>query len=85
MEDGNCTVCSEKCNWIVHKNASYKFDSVVIRVKKTYTEMKKKYENAIGIKLTHESFIVKLLLDVKCIFVGVEERITKMNRCKKKT
>lgn len=84
MEDGNCTVCSEKCNWIVHKNASYKFDSVVIRVKKTYTEMKKKYEDAIGIKLTHESFIEKLLLDVKCIFVGVEERITKMNRCKKR-
>lgn len=82
MKDGYCAICSDKCNWNVHKNTPYKFDFVVKKVKKTYTEMKKKYEEAKGLKLTHELFIKELLLDVKCIFIGVTERMMKMELCK---
>lgn len=82
MKDGFCTVCSKKCKWNDHKNRPYKFDYVVKTVKKTYTEMKQKYEKAIGSKLTHESFIEELSYDIESLFNCVNERMTRMNRCK---
>lgn len=82
MKDGNCTVCSQKCKWNVHRNAVYKFDYVVKRVKKTYTEMKQKYEKAIGFKMTHRSFIENLSLEVQTLFSDVKKNMTRMNICK---
>lgn len=82
MKDGNCSICSDKCNWNDHTTAPYKIDFVVQKVTKTYTEMKKRYEEAKGLKLTHEYFIKELLFDVKIIFLGVTERMMKMKLCK---
>lgn len=82
MKDGFCTVCIKKCKWTEHKNARYKFVYVTEKVKKTYTEMKQKYEEAKGSKLTHESFIANLSKDVEHLFAYVNGMMTKMNRCK---
>lgn len=82
MKDGYCTVCIKKCIWKEHKNARYKFIYVTDKVKKTYTEMKQKYEKAIGSKLTHESFIANLSKDVEHLFAYVNGMMTKMNNCK---
>lgn len=82
MENGYCTICSKKCKWTDHRNAPYKFDLIVKNVKKTYTEMKMKFEKAKGQKLTHESLIKELLHDVKDIFDSVKEMMTNMNCCK---
>lgn len=82
MKDGYCTVCSKKCFWKEHKNANYRFDYVVIPVKKTYTKMKQKYEKALGSKLTHGSFIEKLSCEVDKLFLNVGKKMTRMNRCK---
>lgn len=82
MKDGFCTVCSKKCKWNDHKNRPYKFDYVVKTVKKTYTETKLNYEKAIGSKLTHESFIEELAYEIESLFNCVNERMTRMNRCK---
>lgn len=82
MKDGYCTVCIKKCIWKEHKNARYKFIYVTDKIKKTYTEMKQKYEKAIGSKLTHESFIANLSKDVEHLFAYVNGMMTKMNNCK---
>lgn len=82
MKNGYCTICSKKCKWNDHKYASYKFAFVVKNVKKTYIEMKIKYEKAKGQKLTHEFLIKELLNDVKEIFDSVKEMMTNMNCCK---
>lgn len=82
MKDGYCTVCSKKCFWNEHKNAGYKFDYVVKKVRKTYIEMKQKYEKALESKLTYGSFIEKLSCDVDKLFLNVGQKMTKMNRCK---
>lgn len=82
MKDGYCTVCSQKCFWNVHRNAGYKFDYVVKKVKKTYIEMKQKYEKALGSKLTHGSFIEKLSCEVHSLFLNVGKKMKRMNLCK---
>lgn len=82
--DGNCTVCIKKCNWTEHKNTRYIFKYTTERVRKTYIEIKQKYEKAKGVKLTHKSFIEGLTRDVDKLFFGVKQRMRKMNRCKSK-
>lgn len=80
--DGNCTVCIKKCNWTEHKNTRYIFKYTTERVRKTYIEMKQKYEEAKGVKLNHKSFIEGLTRDVDKLFFGVKLRMREMKRCK---
>lgn len=82
MNYGYCTVCPEECHWTVHKNVNFNYTYEVIKKKKTYEEMKRIYEEAIGQKLTHESLIENISLDVKNISVRVENLMTKLNSCK---
>ncbi|XP_055486838.1 uncharacterized protein LOC129694145 [Leucoraja erinacea] len=57
---GNCTVCPLKCIWNVHFNQKYKFDYVTKKEKRTYSELKEKYENAYGEKMTQQN-VMELL------------------------
>jgi len=53
MDDsGNCTVCTNKCHWSMHKNQAWKWAIKTEKKKKTYAEQKKKYEQAAGKELT---------------------------------
>uniref|UniRef100_A0A8C4TPL9 AIG1-type G domain-containing protein n=1 Tax=Erpetoichthys calabaricus TaxID=27687 RepID=A0A8C4TPL9_ERPCA len=60
MKDGNCTVCPGKCVWSVHSNQQHKFKYKTKRVKKTYYELKQKYEKAKGEKMTTEQVFMRL-------------------------
>lgn len=82
MKNGYCTVCPEKCNWKNHKTVNYEITYNVRKVKKTFKQMKTKYEEAVRQKLTHESLIGNILLDVINIFLRVENMMTKLNCCK---
>lgn len=82
MVNGFCTVCSEKCEWIKHKNTPFIYSFSVEKVKKTYTDMKKKYEEANGLKLTHETFIKELTNDVDYLFENIKLKMAQMKRCK---
>ncbi|XP_055487898.1 uncharacterized protein LOC129695157 [Leucoraja erinacea] len=57
---GNCTVCPLKCIWNVHFNQKYKFDYVTKKEKRTYSELKQKYENAYGEKMTQQNVMESL-------------------------
>lgn len=79
---GFCTVCIGKCIWSDHKNTPYIFRYSVEKVKKTYTEMKQKYEDAKGSTLTHENYIEELTYDVEYLFENVKLMMEEMKQCK---
>ena len=80
--NGNCTVCIGKCCWKEHKNTPYIFKYITQSVTKTYAEMKKRYEKAIGETLTKEKYIEKLTYDVHALFEVISYMMSNMNRCK---
>lgn len=82
MRNGNCTVCTNKCKWYEHKNMRYIFEHTVEKVKETYTEKKKRYEKAKGLKMSHESYLEKLTEDVENLFLNVQLKMIEMNECK---
>lgn len=43
MTDGYCTVCPKKCYWDNHRNNDYRLETEVVRVEKTFREMKVVY------------------------------------------
>ncbi|XP_059826653.1 uncharacterized protein LOC132394471 [Hypanus sabinus] len=55
--NGNCTVCPKKCVWSVHFNQKYRF---VTKEKRTYDELKNKYETAYGEKMTQQKIMESL-------------------------
>lgn len=81
MTNDYCTVCIGKCIWSDHKNASYSFKYTTQKVKKSYIEMKQKYEKAMGLKMNHKTIIGSLKYDVYHLFKKVQLRITNMTRC----
>lgn len=79
---GCCRICSGKCIWSDHKNTPYIFKFVTKTVKKTYAEMKQRYEAAQGQTLTHEKYIEKLTYDVDELFDLITAMMGEMNDCK---
>ncbi|XP_051781756.1 uncharacterized protein LOC114644948 isoform X11 [Erpetoichthys calabaricus] len=60
MKDGVCTVCPGKCAWNIHSNQQHIFIYEIKKVKKTYDELKKKYEKAQGELMTTEQMLERL-------------------------
>lgn len=82
MSNGFCTVCSKHCSWTVHKNARYILTYETEKVKKTYKEMKEKYEQAKGEKMNHDVLIAELNRDVNNLFNYVKHMMEEMQRSK---
>lgn len=82
MTNGRCRICIGKCIWSHHKNTPYIFKNSIVKVKKTFTEMKRKYEEAKESILTYETFIEELTYDVEYLFENVKLMMAEMNRCK---
>lgn len=60
MKDGVCTQCPRSCHWRYHNHMSYNIKYIKVKVKKTYDEMKTKYQQANAKKLTQEQVIEKI-------------------------
>lgn len=84
MTDGLCRICTGRCIWSEHKNTPYIFRYSVEKVKKTYAEMKEKYEKAKGSKMTHETYIEEFTYDVDYLFENVQMMMEEMNKCKRR-
>lgn len=82
--DDRCTICTGRCIWSEHKITPYIFRYSVEKVKKTYAEMKEKYEKAKESKLTHETYIEELTYDVDYLFENVQMMMEEMNKCKRR-
>lgn len=80
ISSGFCTICPGNCNWFCHKKTSYVLTFSLQKVKKTFTEMKRKYEQSMGLKLTHEQYIKELTENVDDNFKYVNHMMEEMKR-----
>uniref|UniRef100_A0A8C4TLN0 AIG1-type G domain-containing protein n=1 Tax=Erpetoichthys calabaricus TaxID=27687 RepID=A0A8C4TLN0_ERPCA len=76
MKDGVCTVCPGKCEWSVHSNQQHRFKYKTKKVKKTYDELKKKYEKAKGEKMTTEQVFERLQHELDVVEEELHRLIT---------
>ncbi|XP_067833753.1 uncharacterized protein, partial [Heptranchias perlo] len=63
----HCTVCPGKCIWSVHYNQKYRFDYKTRKEKRTYRELKAKYEKASGEKMSQQKIMEKLQQELTAV------------------
>uniref|UniRef100_UPI00358E700B uncharacterized protein n=1 Tax=Myxine glutinosa TaxID=7769 RepID=UPI00358E700B len=84
MTNRKCTVCPGKCVWNVHSNQKYKWKYVTKKEKKTYGELKKKYEEALGEKMTTEKMFQQLQMELDVCEQKVLELVEETSQCLKR-
>ncbi|XP_071346400.1 uncharacterized protein [Trachinotus anak] len=80
MKNGNCTVCPGKCVWSDHFNMTYRWETKRVKEKRTYQELKKKYEAAVVEKMNSEKMIKHLEVEYEQVqgkVVEMMETLTK--------
>ncbi|KAK3539591.1 hypothetical protein QTP70_010258 [Hemibagrus guttatus] len=75
MKNGKCTVCPGRCMWNVHHNMPFRFETEIVKEKRTYAKLKKQYEEALGKSMTIEK-IIKQLEEEYC---DVQEQVLELN------
>ncbi|CAL8316609.1 unnamed protein product [Gadus morhua 'NCC'] len=61
--DGHCKQCDNKCHWSVHFNQKYRWDYKPVTEKRTYNDLKQKYEKASKEKMSVEDVIKQMRLE----------------------
>ncbi|CAL8240157.1 unnamed protein product [Gadus morhua 'NCC'] len=61
--DGHCTQCDNKCHWSVHFNQKYRWDYEPVTEKRTYNDLKQKYEKASKEKMSVEDILKQMRLE----------------------
>ena len=79
-----CNVCPDRCIWSMHKNTKYIFRYFTEPVTKTYAEMKKRHEDAIGESITHENYIEQLSNEIDEFWDAISKMMKEMNRCRER-
>lgn len=75
MKNGDCTVCPGRCVWNVHHNMSYRFETEIVKEKRTNQNLKKQYEEALGEKIAIEKIIKQLETE----YYDVQYQLLKLN------
>ncbi|XP_072900490.1 uncharacterized protein [Hemitrygon akajei] len=71
---GNCKVCPGKCSMFHHSREKYKYVHVTRKEKRTFGDVKEKYEKAYGEKMTQEKIMEKLQQE----FEGVQNSVLEL-------
>ena len=79
-----CNVCPDRCIWSMHKNTKYIFRFFTEPVTKTYAEMKKRHEEAIGERITHANYIMQLSDEIDEFWYVISRMMKEMNRCRER-
>ena len=74
MQCGSCTVCPKKCDWSMHVNNSFRFETFPVTVTKTYAELKQKYD----IAQVEEKKQISVIGKVKNAFSSLGSKVMKM-------
>ncbi|CAI5789375.1 Hypothetical predicted protein [Podarcis lilfordi] len=77
---GRCKVCPRQCEWSVHYNQKYKFEYTTKKERRTYEELKQKYERASGELMTTEKLLEKLNEEYEEVKHILEELIKKSSQ-----
>ncbi|XP_058867363.1 uncharacterized protein LOC117400979 [Acipenser ruthenus] len=78
---GYCKICPGKCIWNVHFNQKYKWSYVITKEKKTYSELKERFEAAHGEVMTTENIFQKLENEFAAVQEIVYGLIGESHRC----
>ncbi|XP_039373365.1 uncharacterized protein LOC120392694 [Mauremys reevesii] len=81
--DGNtgyCMVCPGKCFWNVHFNQKYRWEYKVVKEKRTYAQLKEKYEKESAEVLSTQSVVEKLSQEYAAVEEILMEFIDKSSR-----
>lgn len=82
MEDGMCTVCPKKCVWSVHINTDYRWEITRVREKRTFQELKSKYEAALKQqKMSLENIIWQLGVEYAQVQWKVIDMLITVTKC----
>lgn len=77
--DGYCTVCPEKCYWQKHRNLPYIIEYYTVKEKRTYNNLKQRYESAKQGKEKVEEMMQikeKKLADLQSAVYAIIEKVT---------
>lgn len=78
--NGHCTVCPKRCNWNNHSKVPYIFKWHTKRVKKTYSDLKDKYDEANKKKISQEFVLNKTQKDIEKISIEMQSNLEKANK-----
>ncbi|GLD71526.1 uncharacterized protein AKAME5_002284800 [Lates japonicus] len=81
MKNGNCTVCPGKCVWSDHFNMTYRWETKRVTEKRTYQDLKSKYEAALGKKMGTEKIIEQLEVEYEQVQGKVVEMMNTLTNC----
>ncbi|GCB82240.1 hypothetical protein scyTo_0022881 [Scyliorhinus torazame] len=77
---GYCTVCPNKCKSSDHCHQKYRFVYKTRKEKRTYSELKEKYERVSGAKITQQKILEKLQQEFADVQAAVLEQIEKSSQ-----
>lgn len=75
MKHGICKVCPGKCPWNLHYNMQFRFETETVKQTRTYANLKKQYEDALGKHMTIEKIIDQLEEE----YEDVQEKVLQLN------
>ncbi|XP_076151630.1 uncharacterized protein LOC143134833 isoform X2 [Alosa pseudoharengus] len=81
MENGSCKVCPGKCHWTKHFNMTYRWDTTRVTEKRTYQELKSKYETALGEKMSMEKIVKQLEVEYEQVQGKVVQIMDTVTKC----
>ena len=76
-----CTICPGKCHWEKHKNNPYKFETYVVNEKRTFDDLKKRYDVAVQGKEAKVQVIDKIASETLQIERKVFSYIAEAHSC----
>ena len=76
----NCTVCPGKCFWRNHKNNDFYYEVHEVPVRKTYDDIKQRYEKALNGKTSKENIVNMIRKDVVSMYREVSVMIRRAQR-----
>lgn len=82
QETGKCEVCPGKCHWTDHTNNRFQLSHETVKVKRTYADMKKRYDEATESASSVEQMIEKMKNAVKAKLTNLKLMMDNVNRCR---
>ena len=79
---GKCKVCPKKCDWTLHKNNKYFLSHKTVKVKRTYDDMKKRYDEATEKTSSVEQIIQNMKNAVNAKLNMIKNMMDSVNRCR---
>ena len=71
--DGTCRICEMNCHWTMHKNHPFVYVIKIRTVTKVADDLKRRYEEASGRKLTSEQIIDNLTRQLQEVRIEITQ------------